>query len=286
MVYNIGMKVGIYTNLKKAQARGVTEQLIDCLKLHGVDYYLYKSFEGKIEGKYFTFENLDFDIMFALGGDGTILKLAKHCAKKDIPIFGINIGTVGFLTEIEPEQISTLVPKVLDGEYNIEHRSMISYKDGNDEFTALNDIVLNREYNSKLMLLDLYINGEIVDRYYCDGFIVSTPTGSTAYSLSAGGAILSPHAQALALTPINSHSLHSRPIVVNDDEKITLKVLKKEPFNLIADGDVVMDKYVGEVTIEKSKKSATFIRLDHHNFYNKLLKKLNKWSVADIEEKH
>jgi NAD+ kinase len=280
------MKVGIYTNLKKTQALEVTKNLIACFNLHSVDYYLYKSFEGKIEGKYFSFENFDFDIMFALGGDGTILKLAKHCANKNIPIFGINIGTVGFLTEIEPEQINELVPKVLSGEFSKEHRSMITYNDGENEYTALNDIVLNREYNSKLMLLDLYINGEIVDRYYCDGFIVSTPTGSTAYSLSAGGAILSPHAQALALTPINSHSLHSRPIVVDDNEKITLKVLKKEPFNLIADGDVVMDKYVGEVTIEKSKKSATFIRLDHHNSYNKLLKKLNKWSVADIEEKH
>jgi NAD+ kinase len=136
------------------------------------------------------------------------------------------------------------------------------------------------------MLLDLYINGEIVDRYYCDGFLVSTPTGSTAYSLSAGGAIISPRAKALSLTPINSHSLHSRPIVVDDSEVVTLKVLKEEAFNLIADGDVVKDAYMGEVTIKKAEKEATFIRLVHHNFYNKLLKKLNKWSVVDIEEKH
>ena len=161
---------------------------------------------------------------------------------------------------------------------------MISYYDGEKEYFALNDIVLNKEFNSKLMLLDLYINGEIVDRYYCDGFIVSTPTGSTAYSLSAGGAIISPRAKAFALTPINSHSLHSRPIVVNDDEIVSLKALKEEPFNLIADGEVVKDAYIGEVTIKKADKQATFIRLVHHNFYNKLLKKLNKWSVVDLEE--
>ncbi len=280
------MKVGIYTNLKKAQSLEVTQRLIQCLELHGIEYYLHKSLKDKIEGNYFAFDDFNFDVMFALGGDGTILKLAKHCAKRDIPIFGINIGTVGFLTEIEPEKIEDVMPQIISGDYNLEHRSMITYCDGETVYTALNDIVLNREYNSKLMLLDLYINGEIVDRYYCDGFIVSTPTGSTAYSLSAGGAILSPHAKALTLVPLNSHSLHSRPIVVDENETITLKVLKKEAFNLISDGDVVLDKYVGEVTIKKSEKSATFIRLDSHNFYNKLLKKLNKWSVADIEEKH
>lgn len=280
------MKVGIYANLKKMQSLEVTKNIISALRKRGIDFQLHNSLKDKIDGEYFSFDNLEFDIMFALGGDGTILKLAKYCAQKDIPIFGINIGTVGFLTEIEPNQINDALKKILDGNYTLEHRSMINYCDGEKTYTALNDIVLNREYNSKLMLLDLYINGEIVDRYYCDGFIVSTPTGSTAYSLSAGGAILSPRANALALTPISSHSLHSRPIVVDDSEKITLKVLKKEPFNLIADGNVVMDKYVGEVTIEKSNKSATFIRLDNHNFYNKLLKKLNKWSVADIEEKY
>lgn len=280
------MKVGIYTNLKKAQSLEVTEKLIKCLQSHNVQYYLHKSLKDKIEGDYFAFNDFDFDIMFALGGDGTILKLAKHCANKNIPIFGINIGTVGFLTEIEPDMIEETVPKLLKGDYSLEHRSMICYNDGEKTYTALNDIVLNREFNSKLMLLDLYINGEIVDRYYCDGFIVSTPTGSTAYSLSAGGAIISPRAKALALVPINSHSLHSRPIVVDENETVTLKVLKKEPFNLIADGDVVIDGYIGEVTIKKSEKTATFIRLEHHNFYNKLLKKLNKWSVVDIEEKH
>lgn len=280
------MKVGIYTNLKKTQALQVTENLIKCLKKHNVQFCLHKSLKDKIAGEYFAFDNFSFDIMIALGGDGTILKLAKHCASKNIPIFGINIGTIGFLTEIEPDMIENTIPKLLAGQYTTEQRSMISYSDGTKTYTALNDIVLNREFNSKLMLLDLYINGEIVDRYYCDGFIVSTPTGSTAYSLSAGGAIISPHAKALSLIPINSHSLHSRPIVVDENEIVMLKVLKKEPFNLIADGDVVIDGYIGEVTIKKSENCATFIRLDHHNFYNKLLKKLNKWSVADIEEKH
>ena len=280
------MKVGIYTNLKKAHALDVTAKLLECLSKSGVEYCLHDSLKDKFEGNFFTFKNFDCDIMFALGGDGTILKLAKHCAPKDIPIFGINIGTVGFLTEIEPDEICDAVAKLIKGDYQLEHRSMICCSDGTKKHVALNDIVLNREYNSKLMLLDLYINGEIVDRYYCDGFLVSTPTGSTAYSLSAGGAIISPRAKALALTPINSHSLHSRPIVVDDTEIITLKVLKQNPFNLIADGDVVMDAYMGEVTIEKAEKEATFIRLTHHNFYNKLLKKLNKWSVVDIEEKH
>lgn len=278
------MKVGIYANLNKSQAVEVTSRLIDCLNKNGVEYCIHESLKGTFEGEVFSHEKINCDLMFTLGGDGTILRIAKHCAQKDIPILGINIGTVGFLTEIEPNEIDSAVESIIKNEYTLENRSMISYYDGEKEYFALNDIVLNKEFNSKLMLLDLYINGEIVDRYYCDGFIVSTPTGSTAYSLSAGGAIISPRAKAFALTPINSHSLHSRPIVVNDDEIVSLKALKEEPFNLIADGEVVKDAYIGEVTIKKADKQATFIRLVHHNFYNKLLKKLNKWSVVDLEE--
>lgn len=278
------MKVGIYANLNKSQAIEVTSHLIDCLNKNGVEYCIHESLKGTFEGEVFSHEKINCDLMFTLGGDGTILRIAKHCAQKDIPILGINIGTVGFLTEIEPNEIDSAVESIIKNEYTLENRSMISYYDGEKEYFALNDIVLNKEFNSKLMLLDLYINGEIVDRYYCDGFIVSTPTGSTAYSLSAGGAIISPRAKAFALTPINSHSLHSRPIVVNDDEIVSLKALKEEPFNLIADGEVVKDAYIGEVTIKKADKQATFIRLVHHNFYNKLLKKLNKWSVVDLEE--
>ena len=278
------MKVGIYANLNKSQAIEVTSHLIDCLNKNGVEYCIHESLKGTFEGEVFSHEKINCDLMFTLGGDGTILRIAKHCAQKDIPILGINIGTVGFLTEIEPNEIDSAVESIIKNEYTLENRSMISYYDGEKEYFALNDIVLNKEFNSKLMLLDLYINGEIVDRYYCDGFIVSTPTGSTAYSLSAGGAIIAPRAKAFALTPINSHSLHSRPIVVNDDEIVSLKALKEEPFNLIADGEVVKDAYIGEVTIKKADKQSTFIRLVHHNFYNKLLKKLNKWSVVDLEE--
>ncbi len=278
------MKVGIYANLNKSQAIEVTSHLIDCLNKNGVEYCIHESLKGTFEGEVFSHEKINCDLMFTLGGDGTILRIAKHCAQKDIPILGINIGTVGFLTEIEPNEIDSAVESIIKNEYTLDNRSMISYYDGEKEYFALNDIVLNKEFNSKLMLLYLYINGEIVDRYYCDGFIVSTPTGSTAYSLSAGGGIISPRAKALALTPINSHSLHSRPIVVNDDEIVSLKALKEEPFNLIADGEVVKDAYIGEVTIKKADKQSTFIRLVHHNFYNKLLKKLNKWSVVDLEE--
>ena len=217
------MKVGIYANLNKSQAIEVTSRLIDCLTKNGVEYCIHESLKGTFEGEVFSHEKINCDLMFTLGGDGTILRIAKHCAQKDIPILGINIGTVGFLTEIEPNEIDSAVENIIKNEYTLENRSMISYYDGEKEYFALNDIVLNKEFNSKLMLLDLYINGEIVDRYYCDGFIVSTPTGSTAYSLSAGGAIISPRAKAFALTPINSHSLHSRPIVVNDDEIVSLR---------------------------------------------------------------
>lgn len=278
------MKIGIYANVKKTPSKETTLRIIQALNNFSVEISLHKDMKDFYDCEFFDFENFDVDVMFCLGGDGTMLKIAKYCAKKGVPIFGINIGTVGFLTELEPEFIEQAIPKILNGDYYKEKRTLIEVV-GEENSIALNDIVLNREYNSRLLLIDLYINDEIVDKYYCDGFIVSTPTGSTAYSLSAGGAIVSPLADVLALTPINSHSLHSRPIVINSSETVSLKIANHIKANVIVDGDVFKTGYVGRIDIKKSDYTVEFIRLDHHNFYNKLLKKLNKWSVVDLEEK-
>lgn len=272
------MKVGIYVNTLKDNASMTTEKLISCLALHGVDYIVILDEEIK---------NADFvmpaiDLLFALGGDGTVLRIAKHCAVKNVPVIGINIGTVGFLTEIEPDEIEEVVPLLLEKKYETEKRIMLEFNECGKTYLALNDVVVNKSNDSRLLLLDLYINDEIVDRYYCDGFIVSTPTGSTAYSLSAGGAIISPKTEAFALTPINSHSLHSRPIVVDDKEIISIKPDKNNNISIMVDGEVVFVGKGKEVKVKKSDIEATFIRLDKHNFYNKLLKKLNKWSLVDL----
>ena len=136
-----------------------------------------------------------------------------------------------------------------------------------------------------MLVTDVYVNNEFVDSYFCDGFIVSTPTGSTAYSLSAGGPIVSPNVSAFVLTSINSHSLHSRPIVVSENDEIKLVPGKVGSFNLVVDGDTCLmldDDSV--VTVKKFDKEVNFVRLEGHSFYNKLLTKLNKWSVTSKED--
>ena len=272
------MKAGIYVNTLKENAKETTEKLISCFQANGVEYSIV--LDDEIKNADFVMPKLD--LLFALGGDGTVLRIAKHCALNDIPVIGVNIGTVGFLTEIEPDEIETVVPLLLQNKYDVEKRSMLEFVDNNKTHLALNDVVVGKANDSRLLLLDLYINEEIVDRYYCDGFIVSTPTGSTAYSLSAGGAIISPQTEAFALTPVNSHSLHSRPIVVDNKEIISINPGKITDISVVVDGEVVYLGNAKKIKIKKSDICASFIRLDKHNFYNKLLKKLNKWSVVDL----
>ena len=272
------MKAGIFVNTLKENAKETTEKLISCLTANGVEYSLV--LDDDIKNADFSMPEID--LLFALGGDGTVLRIAKHCALKDIPIVGINIGTVGFLTEIEPNEINSVIPLLLQNKYDVEKRSMLEFVDDNKSYLALNDVVVSKANDSRLLLLDLYINDEIVDKYYCDGFIVSTPTGSTAYSLSAGGAIISPQTEAFALTPINSHSLHSRPIVVDNKEIVSINPSNLSNINVMVDGEVVYTGKAKSIKVKQSNITATFIRLDKHNFYNKLLKKLNKWSVVDL----
>lgn len=279
------MKVGIYTNLHKDFDLSVTKRLIQSLSRFGVSYLLDEGLIGKIDGEYFSStNNCQLDFMVTIGGDGTILRIAKFCALNHIPIVGINLGFTGFLAEEEPEKIDDLVSELLAGNYRTEKRAFLSAEINGKSFLALNDAVISRGYDARMLETDVIVNGEFVDRFFCDGYIVSTPTGSTAYSLSAGGAILSPSVSAFILTSINSHSLHSRPIVVSENDKIDLRISERSEANLVVDGEPVSAVNGGmTVSIRKAEVSAEFIKLKGHSFFKKLLTKLNKWSVTDKE---
>ena len=281
------MKVGIYTNPSKDKDLSVTKRLVACLEKKGVDFSLEQSLSAGVEVKsYFSVdEKADLDFMITVGGDGTILRIAKYCATWGIPIAGLNLGYVGFLAESEPDNIEPFIVALLEKRYKLERRSLLMASVNDRSFLALNDAVLSRAYGAKMLVTDVYVNNEFVDSYFCDGFIVSTPTGSTAYSLSAGGPIVSPNVSAFVLTSINSHSLHSRPIVVSENDEIKLVPGKVGSFNLVVDGDTCLmldDDSV--VTVKKFDKEVNFVRLEGHSFYNKLLTKLNKWSVTSKED--
>ncbi len=279
------MKIGIFTNLYKDSNLTVTKGLVTCLNRYNISYAFEDSLYGKIDGEFFSLnERVALDFMITVGGDGTILRVAKYCAENDVPIVGLNMGHTGFLAEEEPINVDALIVALLSGKFNLDCRSLLRVLKGSEVFYALNDAVVSREFDARMLEADVYVNDEFVDRYFCDGYIISTPTGSTAYSLSAGGAILSPSVQAFILTSINSHSLHSRPIVVSENDVIRVVASQRSSATLVIDGASATTVCCGEsVVIEKADIKAKFVRLRGKSFYNKLLTKLNKWSVTEKE---
>ncbi|MCI9031260.1 MAG: NAD(+)/NADH kinase [Clostridia bacterium] len=276
--------IGIYTNRNKDKDLVVTSKIVSLLVREKFNVYLHSDIVS-IAPECPSFNENDkklFDILLTVGGDGTILRIATYCAEHDIAILGINLGTVGFLTEVELDSLN-LIPKILtEKEFLYEKRSLLCVNHNGKTSYALNEIVLTRDFSDRMIALGVYVNDKLADKYYCDGFIVSSPTGSTAYSLSAGGCVLSPDVKAMSILPINSHSLHSRPIIVSDEATVKISVLSAgKSCAVIADGQTVGKiKTQDELSVSTAKKQLSFLRLNKSNFYEKLLSKLNIWSVT------
>ena len=277
--------IGIYTNTDKDVDLKVTSRLISRLKPCGFDVVIHRDIAGLLpENK--TFDEREdgkpFDTLLTVGGDGTILRIAEYCALRDIAILGVNLGTVGFLTEIELGALDSLPELLASDSLVSENRSLLKVDLGNRSFLALNEVVISRDFSDRMIRLGVYVDDMLADKYYCDGYIISTPTGSTAYSLSAGGCVLSPEVNALSLLAINSHSLHSRPIIVSDRSTVKVSVLATgKSCSVVGDGKQF--GYVREndvLTVSKAKERLRFLKLKESNFYEKLLSKLNTWSVT------
>ena len=269
------MKAGIYYNKNYlSENKPYIERIVNSLKSNGIDC--------KIVSKPSDLDGLA--VLFVLGGDGTILNVAADCAKRGIKILGINYGHLGFLTEFEPAKVDEAISLVCGGNYSIEKRTMLEISYGKSKYSALNDLVIQRSTGghdfSNTVGLRAAIDGVTVDNYTSDGIIVSTPTGSTAYSLSAGGSILTPDIDAFIMTPICAHSLHSKPVVYNGNSLLEIIPLNtKTPLNIIVDGRIVdvINNHVA-IKVKKSDHCAEFITRGDKNFFEKLLVKLNIWS--------
>ena len=231
----------------------------------------------------------DFDCIIALGGDGTILKVSRDLRDMNIPILGVNLGTLGFLTEIEPEHIFPVIDRLFLDDYDLEHRMNICgeiYKNGDASplYTdvALNDIVVSRAGFSRVIGFKVYVNGKVMDIYEADGLIVSTPTGSTGYNLSAGGPILSPKTSLMIVTPVSPHSLTSKSIVFSSDDEIVVEILKmrkaqKEEAIVSFDGQSGTQLSPGDrVVIRKSDAVTKMVKLFDVSFYEVLREKIAK----------
>lgn len=228
-----------------------------------------------------SFEVLDInnlksgcDFAFIIGGDGTILKAARFFSEFETPIFGINLGRLGFLSQATTENLKLAVEAILNGDYKIEQRIMLEC----DENNALNDFVVKGSSSSRTSRFALEINGKFVCEYLADGIIISTPTGSTAYSMAAGGPVLSPDVEALAIVPICPHTFSARPIVVSSDDEIKILPCKNNQYRVSADGQVAFCAD-SELLIKKSSNKAHLALLNDNDFYSVLRNKLN-WGYS------
>ena len=212
-----------------------------------------------------------YDFVFVIGGDGTILKTARFYSKSATPIFGINLGRLGFLSQSSKENLKTSAEKILKGEYSTQSRIML--QSGNR--VALNDFVVKGTTTGRTSRFILKINGKFVCDYLADGIIIATPTGSTAYGLSAGGPVISPSLNAFVIVPICPHTLTARPIVVPDDEIITICSGEKS-VNYVASTDgQEFYEFENEIEIKKSENNAKLAVLSDSEFYTILKDKLN-----------
>ncbi|MDR2831194.1 MAG: bifunctional NADP phosphatase/NAD kinase [Methanobrevibacter sp.] len=219
----------------------------------------------------------DTDILFTLGGDGTILNTIRQLSSA-IPIFAVNMGTVGFLTEIEIEDYDENLEKLLKGEYYREKRSQVKVSRGRRLFSALNEIVIMTEKPAKMLHFEVKVDGDIIERFRADGLILATPSGSTAYSMSAGGPIVDPKVSAFLIIPICPYKLGIRPFVVSDKSDIRIKLLKKyKKAVLVIDGQTNLEiDDSNEIQFTKSQRDVYFIRTDRKELYQKVKEKLTE----------
>jgi NAD+ kinase len=227
------------------------------------------------------------DLILVFGGDGTLLHAAREIAGSRTPILGINIGSLGFLTAVPSADLARALKRVWEGEFNYESRVLLhaSGEGKGHPFneTALNDVVISRGIASRLIELDVCVDGDPLTRYRCDGLIVSSPTGSTAYSLAAGGAVVFPTAEVLALTPICPHTLSNRALILPLDATIEVEVISPKPATILsADGLVVSELAAGDrLKIRRAQRTVRLMHLAGSSFSETLRRKLH-WRGATL----
>ncbi|OAI16358.1 NAD(+) kinase [Methylomonas lenta] len=225
------------------------------------------------------------DLIIAVGGDGTFLAAARAAADFEIPLVGINLGRLGFLVDISPEQFTSRLEPILNGQYKIERRCMLHtsiFRDGEiiHRQTAVNEVVVHRWVTPSMIEIVTSIDGVYLNTQRSDGLIIATPTGSTAYSLSAGGPILHPGLSALVLVPLNPHTLSNRPIVIDDNVEIEIGFSQTKQINALVTCDhlEIPDVLIGDkIVIRKADKTIKILHPEDHDYFNILRSKLN-WS--------
>lgn len=280
-------KIGIVAKKNRPEVTELIRHTITWLTEHNIKVKVEEDFPSPPDTvQVVTREHIPFDtdLVIVFGGDGTLLSVARIPGAEDVPILAVNLGGLGFLTEIRVDEINTVLNEIIAGNYALDRRMMLQatlLKDGlksNMTFHALNDVVVNKGALARMMDLDTFVNDNYLNTFKSDGLIICTPTGSTGYSLSAGGPIIYPSLNMIALTPICPHTLTNRPIILTDDSviKVILRSESEDAYITI-DGQVGVRIQRGDsVMIQRSHKCISLIKTPFRNYFEILKQKL-KW---------
>ena len=282
-------KFALLTNYSKDKRLVYTRMIKTYITENGGSYWIprYISEPDKDGDQRYDFSDMpgDIECVLVLGGDGTLLQAARELLQRHIPLLGINLGTLGFLTSAEKSELPKCLDSVLDDSCSIDERMMlegVAYH-GSETIQmniALNDVIIARAGFSRLVELKIYVNGELLSIYNADGIIVSTPTGSTGYSLSAGGPIIFPQTDVIVITPICPHSLQARSLVVSGEDRIMIEIgrrrkTQKEEAMVTFDGRSAQELETGDrIEIYKAQETTQLIRLKGRSFYQVLQNKI------------
>lgn len=280
------MKIALFTNLDAIENNDNIFSIIKSLEKNDIKFEIdinsqisksaLKSInidDGNI--KYFTELNDSYDFAISVGGDGTILKSVEKIGRLSIPIIGLNTGRLGFLANSTIQIIDTVLEKLKNNDFNISERSIIKAEFEGCEKYALNEITLSRKNTTSLITIETKLNNQYLNTYWADGLIISTPTGSTGYSLSCGGPIIMPDAKNLVVTPISPHNLNARPLVISDDKKIEISVNGRESEYFISfDSKIYSVSINSIVKIEKASYCLKMVEFEDDSYLNTLREKL------------
>ncbi len=278
----------IYTNKNKDRKLETTERIKRYLEEKGQKVSVrVKENDWKVKS-YEDIEEIstEIDCVLVLGGDGTVLQAARETKQNHIPIIGVNLGTLGYMTEIEPANLEEALDRLIAGDYEQESRMMLNGKvylqDRVEEGWALNDIVISRRGSLQIIKFNIYVNGQFLNDYSADGMIVTTPTGSTGYNLSAGGPIIEPKAKLITLTPICPHSLSRTSIILSPEDVIEIEIPEGregqvQRMDANFDGSHTVEMRTGDrIRIVQSEKITEFIQLNQESFLKVLHKKMSE----------
>ncbi len=284
--------VGLITNPEKPASKGVAEKTAALLLRSGrkISCDAATAQMADLPGTHYPDASSlarAVDLLLVFGGDGSMLRVVREIDGALTPILGVNVGRLGFLTAVSSKELPEALEKIWQNEFQIEPRSLLTARGVSNgkkiALRALNDIVISRGVAPRMIELEVSVNGNVLTCYRCDGLIISSPTGSTAYSLSAGGAIVSPDAQVFAITPICPHTLSNRSVIVSANAVIQVKVISETvETSATADGQVRVDLLADDViTIRRSSRAAHLLHPGGSSFFDTLRQKLH-WSGSNV----